>query len=235
MRAGQLVSARASARGGIRTTTAKAREDTSTRVLVADCAPTRLGVRIALEGYATICAEASDGDEALRAASLHRPDVCLIGHSIPGGCVATIRAICAQHPETSLVVLADDDRDAAAFLNALRAGAVGFVPAGAEAGQLRRVIKAVVAEEAAVPRSMVLDLIEELRAAQNSIDDGLTLREAEILTMLRHGRSTADIAGRLAISPITVRRHIQTLMQKVGARDRSELLSARVPTASNFT
>ncbi|MGO9900844.1 MAG: LuxR C-terminal-related transcriptional regulator [Solirubrobacteraceae bacterium] len=194
------------------------------RVLVADREPTRLGVRLALEGHAVICAEADDARVAVRAAVSLRPEVCLIGSSIPGG-LAAVREISRSVPETAVVMVSDSHR-VNDLLDAVRAGAVGYVPAGFDAEQLRRVISVVAAHEAAVPRSMVRDLVDALREIERATEEGLTAREAEILRLLRSGHSTAAIAANLDISPVTVRRHISKLMQKAGVSTRDELLNA---------
>jgi DNA-binding NarL/FixJ family response regulator len=100
---------------------------------------------------------------------------------------------------------------------------MGYLPGDTSPQGLRRVIRGVLAHEAAVPRSMVRDLVTEL---QNVTGDtrGTTKREAEVLTALRRGDSTAEIAGRLGISPVTVRRHISELVRKLGVDDRAALL-----------
>jgi len=199
---------------------------TRCRVLVADSAPTRLGVRMALEGVADVCAEAANLDDAVQAARRVRPDVCLVGQLLPGGGIETVRRLTEVVPDVAVVLLAcgEDTND---LLAALRAGALGYVPAEVDARQLRRVVSAVHAHEASVPRSMVRDLVDELRSSERSADGRLTARQAQILGMLRRGDSTAGIASHLAISPVTVRRHISTLAQKVGASDRGELVSSR--------
>jgi two-component system nitrate/nitrite response regulator NarL len=195
------------------------------RILIADHAPTRLGARMALGDEAVICAEAGDVEQAVREAERAQPDVCLVGLEIPGGGINAVRGLCQAAPGTAVIVLAGaasvDD-----MLAAVRAGAVGYIPGGMDAARLRRIVRAVVAKEAAVPRSMVLDLIEELRSADPSNGEALTAREAQILGMLRRGHSTAWIANRLSISPVTVRRHISELMRKVGAADRGELVNS---------
>jgi DNA-binding NarL/FixJ family response regulator len=70
---------------------------------------------------------------------------------------------------------------------------------------------------------MVLELARELRDVSRAADDGLTPREAQVLGMLRRGQSTGAIAERLEISPVTVRRHISTLVQKRGVDGRDAL------------
>jgi DNA-binding CsgD family transcriptional regulator len=74
---------------------------------------------------------------------------------------------------------------------------------------------------------MVLALVRELQRAASG-GDGLTPREMQVLDLLRRGGSTAAIADRLGISPVTVRRHISTSMRKIGAEDRAALTQTRL-------
>jgi len=196
---------------------------TAPRVLIADHAPTRLGARMALAEEAFICAEASTAEEAIAQARATQPDVCLVGLEIPGGGIAAVRGICEVAPESSVIVLAGVS-DVDDLLAAVRSGAVGYIPGGVDADQLRRIVRAGAAREAAVPRSMVIDLLGELRTAEPAGDERLTAREAQILGMLSRGHSTTAIAARLAISPVTVRRHISELVRKVGVPDRAGLI-----------
>ena len=128
---------------------------------------------MALDGLATICAEASDRSGAVEAAETHRPDVCLIGRSLPGGGIEAVYEISALMPGTAIVVLADrpeiDD-----LLLALRAGAIGYMPVGFEPAQLRRAITAVRSEQAAIPRSMVRELVYEIRSFDSVVQGQLT-------------------------------------------------------------
>jgi DNA-binding NarL/FixJ family response regulator len=160
------------------------------RLLIADNAPTRLGITMALGTEVCICAEASDAEQAIRAAKREQPDVCLVGR---------------------------ED-----LLECVRAGAIGYVPGALNAERLRRIIRAVAANEAVIPRSMILELLLELRGGGGGADV-LTAREAQVLRMLRRGHTTAEIAQRLHIAPVTVRRHISELVHKLGVEDRSAL------------
>jgi DNA-binding NarL/FixJ family response regulator len=193
------------------------------RVLVADNAMTRLGVKMALDGVAVVCGEADDHREAVRLALSLRPDVVLAGRSLAGGGIETIREIAEAMPATPIIFLSDSDTSGD-LMAALRAGAVGYVPAGFESAQLKSAVRAVLSREAAVPRSMVIDLIDELRTLQRARTHVLTERESEILMMLRRQQTTAAIAAELKISPVTVRRHISKLLRKTGASERAELL-----------
>jgi DNA-binding NarL/FixJ family response regulator len=150
-----------------------------------------------------------------------------VGLEIPGGGIEAVRGICKASPGTAVVVLAGAS-DVDDLLAAVRAGAVGYVPGGVDAARLRTIVRAVAAQEAAVPPSMVGDLLEELRAPKSSGGETLTSREAQILGMLRRGHSTAAIAERLSISPVTVRRHISEIVRKVGVEDRAHLVSPDV-------
>ena len=192
------------------------------RILIADREATRLGIRMALDGQVSICAEAADGEQAIRAAKREAPDLCLIGRHLCGDGLATIRGICRAAPQTGVVVLAPEP-DVEELLVAVRAGAIGYVPGPLGAPQLRRLVEAAADHEALVPRAMVLELVLELRGT-GSGGDGLSARESQVLGMLRRGHSTAEIAGRLEIAPVTVRRHISDLVHKLGVEDRSALI-----------
>lgn len=194
------------------------------RLLIADHQATRLGIRMALGGDVEICAEADDAGQAIRAAKREQPDVCLIGRGLPGDGLAAVRGVCRAAPATAVVVLAEV-RDVDDLLDAVRAGAIGYVPGGLDPVRIRRIIAAVAANEAVVPRAMVLELLMELRGAGNG-SEALTSRETQVLGMLRRGHSTGEIGDRLKITPVTVRRHISGLVHKLGVEDRSALTAA---------
>jgi len=178
---------------------------------------------MALDGMVEICAEADDAEHAIRAAKREQPDLCLVGGDIAGDGLAAVRGICRAAPDAAVVVLAEAN-DVDSLLDSIRAGAVGYVPGTVDAERLRRIVRAVAANEAVVPRSMVLELLLELRGAGTGVD-ALTARESQVLGMLRRGHSTAEIAQRLTIAPVTVRRHISELVRKLGVEDRVGLTS----------
>ena len=192
------------------------------RLLIADYAATGAGIRMALGAEVEVCAEVHDVREALRAAHREQPEVCLVGRELTGGWLDAVRGICRVVPESAVVVLAEL-HDVDDLLAAVRAGAIGYVPGALDAERLRNVVAAVTAKEAAIPRSLVLELVMELRA---DVDEGagLTTRESQVLGMLRRGHTTAAIAARLAIAPVTVRRHVSEVVHKLGVEDRAELL-----------
>jgi two-component system nitrate/nitrite response regulator NarL len=189
--------------------------------LIADLPAIRLGIRIALEGAIQICAEAGEAQDAIRLAQREQPEISLIGLDLPGDGMVAIREICGVAPDTAVIALAAS-LDADDLMACVHAGAVGYLPGSIPAASLRRVIAAVRAGEAVIPRAMVLVLVRELQRAASG-GEGLTPRETQVLDLLRRGRSTAAIADRLGISSVTVRRHISTSMHKLGAEDRAEL------------
>ena len=195
-------------------------------VLIADRLATRVGIRLALGEEAEIRADVADAEQAIRAAKREQPDVCLVGDGMAGDELAAVRGICRAAPHASVVVLVQDP-DVDFLLDAVRAGAIGYVPGPLDAEELRRVVKAAAAKEAVVPRSMVLELLLELRG-RGSGADALTARESQVLGLIRRGHSTSEIAARLAIAPVTVRRHASELVRKLGVADRAALVSGSV-------
>jgi DNA-binding NarL/FixJ family response regulator len=200
---------------------------TRVRLLIADQAPTRLGIRMALNGEVDVCAEAGDAEQAIRAAKREQPNVCLVGREICGDGLTSIRGICRAAPGAAVVVLASEP-DVDDLLDAVRAGAVGYVPGSPDPDLLRGILRGVASGEAAIPRSMVLELVMELRGGGGG-GDILTGRESQVLGMLRRGHTTATIAKRLQIAPVTVRRHISELVHKLGVENRSALVGAVRP------
>ena len=192
------------------------------RLLIVDNAPTRAGIRMALGDDVLVCAEETGLDHAIRAAKREQPDIAFIGREVAGDWRALVRGVCRAAPLCAVVVLAENS-DADDMLESVRAGAVGYVPGALDAERIRRVFRALQGSEAVVPRAMVNELLSELRGTHNA-ENGLTGREAQVLGMLRRGHSTAWIAERLQIAPVTVRRHISELVHKLGVESRSDLV-----------
>lgn len=212
--------------GPVVATPSEDQEGRSIRLLIADHAPTRIGIRMALGHGVIVCADVGNVEQAIREAKQEQPDVALIGTDISADWRSAVQGICRAAPGCAVVVLAHSG-DADDMLEAVRAGAVGYVPGPLDGERLRRVFRAVSDREAVVPRAMVIELLSELRGA-HSPGDALTGREAQVLGMVRRGHSTAWIADRLQIAPVTVRRHISELVHKLGVESRLELIEPRV-------
>ena len=137
------------------------------RVLIADLPAIRLGVQVALDGAVEVCAEAGDAEATIAAAEREQPEICLIGLDLPGDGIVAIRGIRAVAPGTAVIALASS-QDADDLLACVHAGAVGYLPGSIGPESLRRVVAAVGAGEAAVPRALVLVLLRELQRAAQS-------------------------------------------------------------------
>ena len=197
-----------------------------------DHAPMRRGVRLALqEGGFNVVAEAADAETAIAEAVRAKPDVCLIDVRMPGGGIRAAGAIAARVP-TSTVVMLTTVRDDAYMLAALKAGASGYLPKETDPRRLVQTLNAVARGEAALPRSLVASVIDELRtresrdarrrALESEAKATLTNREWEVLRLLEEDRSTAEIAELLGVSPVTVRTHVAGVLAKLGVSDRKE-------------
>jgi DNA-binding NarL/FixJ family response regulator len=204
-----------------------------TRILVADAhQPTRAGLRLVLErnGF-EIVAEAADAGGALRAALRERPALCVVDARLRGGGVRVAGRISSRVPQTEVVVLTDA-ADEHELLEAVRAGASGYLQKNLSPDTLVRALHGVLRGEAAFPRAMLGPVLDEFRMrnqrrrlklpARPAIE--LSRRESEVLDLLRRGLATAEIADRLDISPVTVRRHVGLLLRKLNVPDRAAAL-----------
>jgi len=202
-------------------------------VLVADDhAPTRAGVRSALEGHGfRVCAEVADAPGAVEAALRERPDVCLLDIRMPGNGIAAADEISAKLPDTAIVMLTVS-HDEADFFDALRAGAAGYVFKETDARLLPGLLRDVMAGEGVLSPGLSARLIEEFRERgrrrrlplQGSRGVELTSREWEVLELLRQGLTTRQIAGRLFIEEVTVRTHVAAILRKLRVPDRRSAL-----------
>jgi DNA-binding NarL/FixJ family response regulator len=202
-------------------------------VLIADSNPTlRLGIRLTLQTDFEICGEVGDAVAAVAAAIASSPDICLIETTLPGGGITAAAEIRRRVTSTTIVMLAEEPDEEELF-DALRAGASGYLLKKTNPARLAIALRGALRGEAALPRDLAARVVEEFRRRsetrvlslpnRQSID--LTRREWEVLELLKLGRSTREIAERLRISEITVRRHIGTLLRKLEVPNRSAALN----------
>jgi len=193
--------------------------------------PVRVGLREALRdtGF-EIVGEAADAEDAVEIALRERPGLCIVDMRIPGGAIRAARLISRQSPETSVVMLSDSSRPGD-LLDALRAGAIGYLPATLNPARLPDALDAILDGEAAVPRRLVLGLIEALRSQEthrvimrSACRCELTRREWEVLELMLEGLTTSEAAARLLLSPVTVRRHVSKIVKKLDVADRDAAL-----------
>ena len=198
-------------------------------VLVADDdVAFRRGVRAALEADGFVVVDVvGDASAAIGAAFRLTPDICLIELELPGRGLNAIARIAKSSPRTLIVVLSESDRPED-VVGALTRGASGYLLKGLSGERLASTLRAAYAGEPALPRSLVPYLVDEIRRMSGrriTLPTGqvtLTPREWEVAELLRVGNSTSEIADRLGVSPVTVRRHIGLLLRKLGAKDREE-------------
>ena len=178
-----------------------------------------------------VVAEADDGEDAVRLAKSHVPDVVLMDIRMPGvdGLSAT-REIAADEQLSSvrIVILTTFELDEYVF-EALRAGASGFLVKDTEPVELIRAVRAVAGGEALLSPSVTRRLIAEFATrakepARGPQLDGLTDREREVMALVAEGLSNDEIAGRLFVSPATAKTHVSRAMIKLNARDRAQLV-----------
>jgi DNA-binding NarL/FixJ family response regulator len=199
------------------------------RVLIADDhAAARAGVRESVEaGGFEVCAEAANAQDAIDLALRERPDVCLLDVHMPGEGIRAAMAISSSLPDCAVVMLTVSRNDSDLF-HSFRAGAAGYLLKDTNPGRLPDALRGVIAGEAAVPRALVARLIHEFRdrgTRRLPLIGGrgveLTSREWEVLDLMAGGLTTAQIASRLFVSPVTIRRHISSIVEKLGAPDRA--------------
>lgn len=206
----------------------------SLRVVVADDhAPTRFGVRAALEAAGwQVVGEAGDAPKAVTVALETRPDVCVLDIHMPGHGIRAAEQITRALPDTAVVMLtaSRDDDD---LFDALRAGASGYLLKDMDPDRLPHALQGVLAGEAALPRELVARVLDEFRGRpkRRLLPGGraaarLTSRESEVFELLGKGLTTEQVAQRLFVSPVTVRGHVSTTLKKLRVKTRAEALAA---------
>lgn len=206
------------------------------KVLIAD------DQRVVREGLATIVGSLTDlevvglaanGEEAVALTAEQQPDVVLMDLRMPvmDGAAAT-SVIRARHPATFVVVLttyADDE----SIIAALSAGASRYLTKDATRDDIRRALEAAVAGQTVLDPAVQATLIEAAKAgtraqiagaqpAARQLPDGLTQREAEVLTLIAQGKSNSEIASDLFVAETTVKTHVNRIFAKTQSRDRAQ-------------
>jgi DNA-binding NarL/FixJ family response regulator len=170
----------------------------------------------------TVVGAAADGAQAVELVAEHAPDVLLTDLRMPGvdGVEAT-RRVRAAHPGTAVVVLttyADDG----AVVDALRAGAVGWLSKDADAEAIGRALRSAAAGHSTIDSAALAKLVTPSAGPPADLPAGLTAREAEVLGLIAEGLSNGEIAKKLVVSEATVKTHINHVFAKAGLRDRAQ-------------
>lgn len=202
------------------------------RVVVADdqrAVREGLAMLIGLLDGIEVVATAADGVDAVDQCLLHRPDVVVMDLRMPNldGAQATAR-IRAELPQTHVLVLttyADDD----ALFPALQAGARGYLTKNASAEEIEQALSALGRGQTHLAPEVQQRLIAASLDARTTgppppgrLPDGLSPREAEVLSLIAAGLSNTDIAHELVLSNATIKTHINHIFAKIGARDRAQ-------------
>ena len=162
-----------------------------------------------------VVAEVARGDEVVEAALATQPDVALLDIEMPGGDgLAAAQALRKALPTCHSVILTTFGRSGY-LRRAMESGAVGFLLKDAPAAELAVALRRVMKGERVVDPDLAL-------AALSEGTNPLTNREREVLSVALFGASMEEIAARLVLSEGTVRNHLSTAMQKLGARNRME-------------
>lgn len=193
----------------------------------------RTGLRtlLTLDPEIEVVEEASDGRQAITATAVHRPDLVLMDIRMPApdGIEATRRI--TDDPELAavrVIILTtfDDDED---IVDAIKAGAAGYLLKDAGAEELRRAVRIVANGGNLLSPQITRKLMERVAALPEAgnpeaVDlSSLTEREMQVLMRVAEGETNGEIAAALFLSPATARTYVSRILSKLDARDRTEL------------
>ena len=202
-------------------------KDTITVLLVDDHALVREGIRDFLETRTdiTVVAEATNGEEAVRLAAEHAPDVALMDLIMPGmDGVEAPRRLLASSPRTSVVILTSYHDDEHIF-PAVRAGALSYVLKEVGRVELADAIRKAAMGEAVLHPRVAARIMLELRGTRRDepkVIHGLSEREMDVLRLIAEGFSNAEISGKLFISEKTTKSHVSNILGKLHLADRTQ-------------
>ena len=201
--------------------------DPVARVVVADDHDVvRAGVRTLLSGERglEVVGEAANGREALTVCRRARPDLILMDVRMPDmdGLAAT-RAIKYESPRTSVILFTMYDNPDY-LVEALKAGAAGYLQKGASKAEIVTIIRRVLAGESVLHPDVVLELLRQLSSKTRGSPDNnhLTRRERDVLGLIVLGQTNREIADTLTLTVSTVKTHVEHLIAKLAVSDRTQ-------------
>jgi DNA-binding NarL/FixJ family response regulator len=176
----------------------------------------------------SVVAEAADAAEALALAAVHRPDVALVGLGALGAVIEElVRALTAM---TIRVVLLGEARAGSDLVDALQAGARGYVHTTVSPQRLVQGVRAVAHGETVLDAAVTGELLHRLdgsrrpaRGEEEPVRSPLTARQQAVSELVAEGLTNAEIATRLQVSRATVKGHITVALRRLGLRDRTQL------------
>jgi two-component system, NarL family, invasion response regulator UvrY len=194
-------------------------------MLVDDHAVVRMGFRLLLEGATDlkVTAEAESGEEAVRRFPEVKPDVVVMDISMPGiGGLEAIDRILAREPQARILVLSAHE-DVMHARRVLKAGAVGYLSKRSAAEALIQAIRQVAQGKTYLEPSIAQQLALQQLGGEKSPVDMLSEKEFKVFLALAKGKSVAEIAEVMSLSPRTVGTHLYNIKQKLGASNSAEL------------
>ena len=195
------------------------------RLLSVDSHPLfREGIAAMINGQKdmTLVAQASGGREAIQKYREHLPDVTLMEAQLPdvGGIDAMI-AIKSEFPNARIIMLTTSEGDVQ-VQRALEAGASGYLLKNIPSSELLHAVRQVHAGKKQIPQELAAQLVEHMG------DQNLSAREMEVLKRVAQGNRNRDIGELLSISEATVKVHMKHIMEKLGAKDRTDAIAIAV-------
>jgi DNA-binding NarL/FixJ family response regulator len=203
-------------------------------LIVDDHSVVRQGLKmfLSLDGELEIVGEATNGEEAVTMVKDSQPDVVLMDLLMPvmDGITAT-RIIRREYPDTEVVALTSVLEDAM-VVNAVRAGAIGYLLKDTEADELRLAIKAAAAGQVQLSPQAAERLMREIWAPESP--EKLTERETDVLRLLAQGKANKEIAHELHIGETTVKTHVSNILMKLDVQSRTQaaLFAAKIGLVS---
>jgi two-component system, NarL family, response regulator LiaR len=197
------------------------------RVMVVDDHPmARRGLATFLKVYddLQLAGEAESGEAAIQLCAEVSPDVILMDMVLPkmDGATAT-RAIRQQFPQVQVIVLTSF-KDGVLIKNALEAGAIGYLIKDVSADEIAQAIRAAHSGRATLSPEAAQALVQTANQPPAPGLD-LTEREREVLALMIEGLNNTQIAGRLSVSPSTIKSHVSSILSKLGAASRTEAVT----------
>lgn len=173
----------------------------------------------------TVVAIAGTCASGLEAVARCQPDVLLLDQRLPDGLgTDSLAAMLSMCPRMKVLLVTAGDTDDVLAL-AILAGAAGVIPKGKRAATLVNAVRAVAHNEAVITPDVLRRLMPRLTRSSTDIGTDLTVREREVLGLLVAGKSTSILAAELFLAQATVRNHIQSIMNKLGAHSRLEAVA----------
>jgi DNA-binding NarL/FixJ family response regulator len=197
--------------------------DPLTLILVDDHPVVRSGLRTDLAPEFTVVAEADNATDAIAAIDQHRPDLVVCDIHMPGGGI-TVASHAAPITNVVMLSVSEAERD---VLDAVAAGAVGYLPKSTPTEELRDALRQAARGEPVFPPDLAVLLLGEFRRLARTATgrNPLSDREREVLTEVAKGHSYRTIGARLHISPRTVENHVRNILDKLHLERRDELIS----------